>query len=225
MQINIKGVLELHALWLQGDPKGIRADLSWANLSGANLSRANLSGAYLSGADLSRANLSRANLSWANLSGANLSGANLSGADLSGADLSWANLSWANLSRANLSRANLSWANLSWANLSRANLSRADLSGADLSGADLNSVVGNMLEVKSAHFDKWVVTWTGEVIQIGCQRHAITLWEKADPRWIDAMAPDATKWWGKYGAIVMALVEASPAKPTGYTVNLASKKG
>ena len=80
--INLPEVLRLHALWLNGDTTGQRA-----NLSGANLSGANLSGANLSGANLSRANLSLANLSEANLSRANLSGANLSGADLSGAYL------------------------------------------------------------------------------------------------------------------------------------------
>jgi hypothetical protein len=150
MQLNTKEVLKLHTLWLQGDPRGVRANLSganlsWANLSWANLykadlSRADLSGADLSGADLSEANLSGANLSWANLSGANLSWANLSEANLSGA-----NLSWANLSEANLSGADLSGANLSEANLSRANLSRANLSGANLSGA-------NLYKVKLPHF-------------------------------------------------------------------------
>ena len=102
----IKGILEKHQKWLNGEAGGERADLSEADLSGANLSEANLSGADLSRADLS---------------GANLSEANLSEADLSGANLSEANLSWANLSRANLSGANLSG---------------ADLSGADLSGAE-----------------------------------------------------------------------------------------
>jgi hypothetical protein len=122
MQLDTKEVLKLHTLWLQGDPKGVRA-----NLSGADLSRANLSGAYLSGADLSRANLSWAKLSGADLSRANLSRAKLSGAKLSGADLSGADLSGADLSWANLSEANLSWANLSEANLSRANLFGAGL--------------------------------------------------------------------------------------------------
>ena len=78
----IKGILEKHQKWLNGEAGGERADLSEA--------------------DLSWANLSRANLSWADLSRANLSGANLKGADLREADLSWANLSRANLKGANL---------------------------------------------------------------------------------------------------------------------------
>ena len=81
----IKGILEKHQKWLNGEAGGERADLSRANLRGANLSEADLSGANLSEADLSGANLSEANLSRANLSWA---------------DLSWADLSWANLSGA-----------------------------------------------------------------------------------------------------------------------------
>jgi hypothetical protein len=94
----LKAVLDAHALWLRGDPAGVRANLSWANLSRANLSGASLYGANLSGADLSRADLSGANLSGADLSWANLSRADLSGAYLSGADLCRADLSGANLS-------------------------------------------------------------------------------------------------------------------------------
>ena len=81
----LKEVLRLHKLWLKGNSKGKRANLSQANLSQADLSQADLSWA-----DLSEANLSQADLSWA---------------DLSWANLSQADLSWANLSRANLSRA------------------------------------------------------------------------------------------------------------------------
>jgi hypothetical protein len=55
--INLPEVLRLHALWLNGDPTGQRANLSWANLSGADLSGANLSGANLSRAYLSGVNL------------------------------------------------------------------------------------------------------------------------------------------------------------------------
>ena len=80
-------ILRKHALWINNESGGERA-----NLSGADLYQANLRGADLSGADLS---------------GADLYQANLRGADLRGANLSEANLSEANLSEANLSEANL----------------------------------------------------------------------------------------------------------------------
>ena len=101
-------IIEKHKKWLNGEPDGVRADLSGAYLSEANLSEADLSKANLSEADLSKANLSEANLSEADLSGAYLSDVNLSWADLRGANLSEAYLSGANLSGANLSEADLS---------------------------------------------------------------------------------------------------------------------
>ena len=82
----IKGILEKHQKWLNGEAGGERANLSEADLSGANLSWANLRNADLSEADLSGADLRGADLSGANLRGANLSGANLRGANLSGAE-------------------------------------------------------------------------------------------------------------------------------------------
>lgn len=55
--MNIQKIFELHLLWLNGDTRGKRANLSGANLSGTDLSRAILSKANLSGAFLSGANL------------------------------------------------------------------------------------------------------------------------------------------------------------------------
>jgi len=93
----LKIVLENHKLWINGDPKGTRADLYGADLYCANLCDANLYGANLCGA---------------NLGGANLGGANLGGADLDGANLGGAYLRGANLYRANLDGANLGGADL-----------------------------------------------------------------------------------------------------------------
>ena len=61
----LNDILSKHELWLEDDPSGVRADLSYANLRGANLSDTNLRDA-----DLSDANLSDANLRGADLSGA-----------------------------------------------------------------------------------------------------------------------------------------------------------
>jgi len=70
-------ILKNHMLWIQGDPAGVRANLSWT--------------------DLRWANRKGANLKWANLKGANLSGANFEGANFKGAYLGEAYLKGANL--------------------------------------------------------------------------------------------------------------------------------
>ena len=101
----LKNILDLHALFLIGDSKGRKADLSGVDFSGVDLRGADLTGADLQGANLSGANLSGAKLSKAALRWVNLSGADLTGANLSGTELRWANLSGTELSGANLSGA------------------------------------------------------------------------------------------------------------------------
>ena len=148
----LKDILNKHALWLRGDPSGVRANLSYSNLYGVNLR-----GADLSDADLSYSNLRDVDLRGAGLSDANLSYSNLSDADLSDANLYRANLSDAILYRANLSDAILYGASLSEADLYRANLSDADLSDADLRGAkNLNCPIacpeeGSFIAFKKAY--------------------------------------------------------------------------
>ena len=143
--------------------------------------------------------------------GANLQGANLRYANLWDANLQGANLSWADLHGANLRGANLRGADLHGANLRGADLRGADLRGANLHGADLRGAIGNMREIKSAQFDTWAVTWSADVLAIGCQQHAIEKWRTAHPRWIAAMDSNATEWWSRYGALVLQLIDASPA--------------
>ena len=123
-------------------------------------------------------------------------GADLRGADLRGSNLRRADLRGANLRGSDLSGANLSGANLRWANLR---------------GSDLRGAIGNMREIKSAQFDSWSITWSADVLAIGCQQHAIEKWRNADPRWIAAMDPNASNWWSRYGALVLQLIDASPA--------------
>ncbi len=57
MTTTLPEILAAHALWLQGDPQGARADLRDADLSSADLRSANLGDANLGGADLSDADL------------------------------------------------------------------------------------------------------------------------------------------------------------------------
>ena len=64
---DLKKILRKHALWLNNDPEGEKADLRWANLNEADLYKANLYKADLSKADLSKADLTGADLSEAKI--------------------------------------------------------------------------------------------------------------------------------------------------------------
>ena len=88
----LKEILKKHLAWLNDEPDGEKANLSYADLSSADLSSA----------DLRSANLRSANLRYADLRYADLSSADLRSADLRSADLSSANLRYADLSSADL---------------------------------------------------------------------------------------------------------------------------
>ena len=151
----------------------------------------------------------------ADLGGANLSRADLGGADLSRANLSRADLGGANLSRADLYGADLSGANLSWAYLSRADLSRADLYGADLSGANLSGVSGINDWIKCIQIDTYPITYTAEILQIGCESHPLDEWREFDDERIIRMdGKKALQFWRKYKDWIFQAIELCPARPT-----------
>ena len=128
--------------------------------------------------------------------------------------------SYADMAGAIMTRVNLAGADMAGADMAGAIMTRVNLTDAKMAGVNMCGTIGNMREIKSAQFDKWPITWTtapdGEVtLQIGCQQHSLPLWEKSDPRWIEAMDDCAAEWWAKYRDVVLALVKSSPATPYG----------
>ena len=140
---------------------------------------------------------------------ANLAGANLTDADLAGANLTRAILTRAILTGANLTRANLTGANLTGANLTGANLTRANLAG-----ANLTNLLGNMKHIKTLQTDKYLVSYTTRVLQIGCKKHSIEEWKNFDDETISKMDSGALEWWAKWKPIIMQIIEMSPCEPT-----------
>ena len=191
----LKAILKLHQKWLNDEVGGIRA-----NLEGADLTRADLTGAILSGADLTRANLTDANLTRAILTRAILTGVDLSGANLTGAILSGADLTRANLTDANLTRANLTGADLTG----------VDLSGANLTDANLTNLLGNMRHIKSVQAEKYAITYTATILQIGCKRFTVDEWKNFDDDTISKMDSGAIEWWAKWKPIIIQIIEMSP---------------
>ena len=122
----------------------------------------------------------------------------------------WAVKNGANPSGADLSGADLYRANLYGTNLSGADLSRANLSGANLSGA---SGVNNY--VKCIQIEQYPITYTADILQIGCECHAVADWDDFDDHRIAKMdGKSALKFWRKYKAWIFQTIELCPAKPT-----------
>ena len=101
----LEEILRSHALWLDRERAGRRADLRFYDLSGASLggrrlARASLVGARLVGCDLRNADLVGCDLFGADLTDADLRGAGLAEADLRGATLQGTRFDHANLNAA-----------------------------------------------------------------------------------------------------------------------------
>ena len=129
--------------------------------------------------------------------------------DLSNADLRFADLHDANLSWADLRGANLGYANLSWADLRGANLGYAYLRNAKLRGADLRWAIGNGNGIKSMQFDKYMVTYTSQVMAIGCEQHTIEEWRNFSDDEIQKMNDKVLEGWSKWKQDIFSIVDKS----------------
>ncbi|MBT8085988.1 MAG: pentapeptide repeat-containing protein [Woeseia sp.] len=96
----------------------------------------------------------------------------------------------------------------------KANLDGAYLRGADLDGAYLRGAIGNCMEIITTQTDRWTITRTADVMQIGCQRHSIERWWAFSDRQIEAMDENALEWWRKWKPILQEMIEIAPARPT-----------
>ena len=158
----------------------------------------------------------RANLRDADLRGANLGGADLGDANLRDADLRDADLRGANLGDANLRDADLRGANLGGADLRDADLRGANLGGADLGDANLNGTCGLNDWIKCIQIEDWPISYTSEVMQIGCQRHSLDAWRNFSDAEIRAMdGRRALTFWRKWKGWIFQTIEMAPAQPTG----------
>jgi len=159
------------------------ANLRWVSFQGTNLCKAKLCEADLRGANFYRANLCETKLCEANLYGAVFRGANLCRA---------------NLYRANLLVADLRGANLCEANLCEANLYRAILTGANLHGTDIRFVNGNGNEIKTLLTTEYHISYTDEMLAIGCEQHTKKEWLNLSDEVIADMAENALDWWHEW---------------------------
>ena len=123
--------------------------------------------------------------------------------------LEGANLIDANLIDANLIDANLEGANLRGANLRGANLRGANLRGANLDGANLDGANGNLKELKNMQIETYSISFTKDILQIGCKRFSHTEWQNFSDDEINKMDKQALSFWTKWKAFIFKAIELS----------------
>lgn len=122
---------------------------------------------------------------------------------------------WALENGANLEGAYLADAYLEGAYLEGAYLRGADLRGAYLEGAYLEGAGGLNDWIKCIQIEGYPITYTADILQIGCQKHDIEEWREFDNRRISEMdGKEALKFWAKYKEWIFQTIELCPAKPT-----------
>ena len=115
----------------------------------------------------------------------------------------------ANLIGANLICANLEDANLRGANLRGANLRGANLIGANLIGANLEGANGNLRELKTMQIETYSISFTKDILQIGCKRFSHTEWENFSDDEINKMDKQALSFWYKWKNFIFKAIELS----------------
>lgn len=128
--------------------------------------------------------------------------------DESGTSLERANFGWAYLD--NVHFKNIS---LKDAYFEGSNLSRTTFKGVDLSECDLRDCTGNNRQIKTIQAGKYIVNYTTEVIQIGCENHSIEDWFSFSDEKIARMDDGALDWWKDWKPILKQIIEVSPAEP------------
>ena len=108
--------------------------------------------------------------------------------------------------------ANLRNANLIGANLRNANLSGAELSDADLRGANLIGAVGNKKELRTMQIETYSISFTKDVLQIGCKRFTIQEWKNFNDEEISNMDNQALSFWNKWKDFIFQAIELSFGK-------------
>ena len=69
--------------------------------------------------------------------------------------------------------------------------------------------------IKCIQIEDWPITYTSDVMQIGCQCHLLTEWAAFSDAQIRAMdGTRALKFWRKWREMIFKIIEMAPAQPT-----------
>lgn len=172
---DLEGAIEKHRLWLQGDPKGVRADLSYSDLANADFRVACMRKASFRGADLTGANMRGVNVSHADMREACLDEVHMQGGFARGADFSHARMRGVVMERAYLRDAILDGAIVTDACFSQCDMRDMRADGATFDGVRFEHITGDM-------------GFMDQAVACGCEREQASPTSPARPRLRDAGA-------------------------------------
>ena len=110
---------------------------------------------------------------------------------------------------ASLAGVDLEDADLKDADLRGASLIDANLVGADLGDADLVGASGNLKELKTMQIETYLISFTKDILQIGCKSFSHTEWKNFSDDEINKMDSQALSFWNKWKDFIFKAIELS----------------
>ena len=92
-----------------------------------------------------------------------------------------------------------------WLNSDHKEGQRANFCNVDLRNANLRGAIGDLRKIKTLQTDIWTITYTDEVIAIGCQQHSKKEWLSFNDAQITRMDIKALIFWEKWKPILEAI--------------------
>ena len=85
----------------------------------------------------------------------------------------------------------------------------ANLIDANLRGADLRGANGNLKELKTMQIETYSISFTKDILQIGCKRFSHTEWKNFSNDEIEKMDSQALSFWNKWKDFIFKAIELS----------------
>ena len=83
------------------------------------------------------------------------------------------------------------------------------LEDANLIDANLEGVNGNLKELKNMQIETYSISFTKDILQIGCKRFSHTEWQNFSDDEINKMDKQALSFWTKWKAFIFKAIELS----------------
>ena len=86
---------------------------------------------------------------------------------------------------------------------------RETVEDANLIGANLRDAKGNLREFKTMQIETYSISFTKDILQIGCKRYSIEEWKNFDDETIGKMDSGALTFWNKWKQFIFTAIELS----------------
>ena len=222
-QTELDELIRSHEKWLEGSPKGEKANVSRGSFEYLDFKRANLREASFVGCFFNKVNMAGVNLTSANLDKSELTHVGARNIDLSNARIANATLLGGYFNNANFRmvyakdtrfiNTQLNNAAFTGADIRYSDFRFSDLEGAIFDNANLKGVIGDTRFIKTLYIEAYSVTYTHDRLAIGCKNYKIKTWfSLPEETQYKIFNQEQIALWKKWKPILKKIIKMSPAE-------------